>query len=66
MAALNFITYHACIQPSFFMYDAYAEIQAGKLREGVPDISWTTEYALLCRDLKNTYAELGTPGRPPS
>ena len=57
---LNFITYHACIQPAFFMYDAYAEIQAGKLREGVPDISWTTEYALLCRDLKNTYAELGT------
>ncbi|HEV2704242.1 MAG TPA: amidohydrolase family protein [Steroidobacteraceae bacterium] len=57
---LNFITYHACIQPSFFMYDALAEIQAGKLREGVPDISWTTEYALLCRDFKNTYAELGT------
>jgi uncharacterized protein len=57
---LNFITYHACIQPSFFMYDALAEIRGGKLREGVPDISWTTEYALLCRDLKNTYAELGT------
>ena len=57
---LNFITYHACIQPSFFMGDALAEIRAGKLREGVPDISWTTEYALLCRDLKNTYAELGT------
>jgi len=57
---LNFVTYHACIQPSFFMYDAYEQIKAGKLREGVPDISWTTEYALLCRDLKNTYAELGT------
>ncbi|HEY1284147.1 MAG TPA: amidohydrolase family protein, partial [Steroidobacteraceae bacterium] len=57
---LNFITYHACIQPSFFMYDALAEIRRGKLREGVPDISWTTEYALLVRDLKNTYAELGT------
>lgn len=57
---LNFITYHACIQPAFFMYDALAEIHAGALREGVPDISWTTEYALLCRDLKNTYAELGT------
>ena len=26
----------------------------------MPDISWTTEYALLVRDLKNTYAELGT------
>jgi predicted TIM-barrel fold metal-dependent hydrolase len=57
---LNFITYHACIQPAFFMYDAYAEIQGGKLREGVPDISWTTEYALLCREHPNTYAELGT------
>jgi predicted TIM-barrel fold metal-dependent hydrolase len=57
---LNFITYHACIQPSFFMYDALAEVRAGKLRESVPDISWTTEYAILCRDLKNTYAELGT------
>ncbi len=57
---LNFITYHACIQPSFFMYDAFAEVQGGKLREGVPDISWTTEYALLCREHKNTYAELGT------
>jgi predicted TIM-barrel fold metal-dependent hydrolase len=57
---LNFVTYHACIQPSFFMYDALAEIRGGKLREGVPDISWTTEYALLCRNLKNTYAELGT------
>ena len=57
---LNFITYHACIQPAFFMYDALTEVRRGKLREGVPDISWTTEYALLVRDLKNTYAELGT------
>ena len=57
---LNFITYHACIQSAFFMYDAYADVKGGKLREGVPDISWTTEYAVLCRDLKNTYAELGT------
>ena len=57
---LNFITYHACIQPSFFMYDALREARSGKLREGVPDISWTTEYAVLCRDLPNTYAEIGT------
>jgi predicted TIM-barrel fold metal-dependent hydrolase len=57
---LNFITYHACIQPAFFMYDSLAEVRAGKLREGVPDISWTTEYAVLCRDLPNTYAEIGT------
>jgi uncharacterized protein len=57
---LNFITYHACIQPAFFMYDAMAEVRGGKMREGVPDISWTTEYAVLCRDLPNTYAEIGT------
>ena len=57
---LNFITYHACIQPAFFMYDALQEVKSGKLREGVPDIKWTTEYALLVRSYKNTYAELGT------
>jgi predicted TIM-barrel fold metal-dependent hydrolase len=57
---LNFITYHACIQPAFFMYDAAQEVRAGKLREGVPDISWTTEYAIVVAPFKNTYAELGT------
>jgi uncharacterized protein len=57
---LNFITYHACIQPAFFMYDALQDVKSGKLREGVPDIKWTTEYALLVRPYRNTYAELGT------
>ena len=57
---LNFITYHACIQPAFLMYDALQDVKSGKLREGVPDIKWTTEYALLVRPYKNTYAELGT------
>jgi predicted TIM-barrel fold metal-dependent hydrolase len=57
---LNFLTYHACIQPAFFAYDSLAEVRSGKMREGVPDISWTTEYAVLCRDLPNTYAEIGT------
>ena len=57
---LNFITYHACIQPSFFMYDALQDVRSGRLREGVPDIKWTTEYALLVRPYMNTYAELGT------
>ena len=40
------------------MADSLEEIKAGKLRDGVPDIRWTTEYAqlvralleLLCRD----------------
>ena len=57
---LNFITYHSCIQPAFFMYDSLAQVNSGKLREGVPDITWTTEYAVLCRDLPNVYAEIGT------
>jgi len=57
---LNFITYHACIQPAFFMYDALQDVKSGKLREGVPDIKWTTEYALLVSPYKNTVAELGT------
>src|SRR5438876_864598 len=57
---LNFITYHACIQPNFFLADALAEVKAGKLRGGVPNISWTTEYAQLVQGLPNCYAEIGT------
>src|SRR5947207_1123639 len=57
---LNFITYHACIQPNFFMADALEEVRAGKLRGGVPNINWTTEYAQLVGDLPNCYAEIGT------
>ena len=30
------------------------------MREGVPDISWTTEYAELVPPFKNFYAEIGT------
>ncbi len=57
---LNFISYHACIQPSFLLADTLDEIRSGTLREGVPDIAWTTEYAQLVRDLPNCYAEIGT------
>src|SRR5262249_18034196 len=57
---LNFITYHACIQANFFLGDTLEEVKAGKLRGGVPNISWTTEYAQLVRDLPNCYAEIGT------
>jgi hypothetical protein len=57
---LNFISYHACIQPNFFMADALAEVQANKLRGGVPNVSWTTEYAQLVQGLSNCYAEIGT------
>jgi hypothetical protein len=58
--SLNFICYHACIQPAFFMYEALEEVQTGSLREEVPDISWTTEFATLVAPFPNTYAELGT------
>ncbi len=57
---LNFISYHACIQPNFFLADTLEAVQADKLRGGVPNISWTTEYAQLVKDLPNCYAEIGT------
>ena len=57
---LNFIIYHACIRPRFFMYESLEEVESGALRAGVPDISWTTEFAELATDLPNVYAELGT------
>jgi len=57
---LNFITYHSCIQPAFWDYQALQEINSGVLRGGVPDISWTTQYAQLVGPHPNCYAELGT------
>ena len=57
---LNFISYHVCIQPSFFLADSLDEVRAENLRGGVPNISWTTEYAQLVQDLPNCYGEIGT------
>jgi hypothetical protein len=57
---LNFITYHACIQSTGFHADSLATIRAEKLRDGVPDILWTTEYAQLVAPFKNCHAEIGT------
>lgn len=57
---LNFITYHACIQPAMFLHESLEQVRSGKLREGVPDIAWTTEYAVLAAPFKNIYAEIGT------
>ena len=56
----NFIIYHSCIKPSFWVLNALNELNAGVLREGVPDISWVTEMCVLARPHKNVYAELGT------
>ena len=57
---LNFVSYHACIQPNFFLADTLKDIQTGTLLGGVPNIRWTTEYAQLVKDLPNCYAEIGT------
>jgi len=62
---LNFIIYHSCIRNGFFDLDSLQTIhdsEAGRipLREGVPDISWTTQFAQLARPFRNVYAEIGT------
>ena len=69
---LNFIIYHSCIRPGFWVWNALnQDIQSGRLRnaanevgpdvaEGVPDILWTTEFAVLSAPFRNVYAELGT------
>jgi predicted TIM-barrel fold metal-dependent hydrolase len=56
----NFIIYHSGIKPSFWVLNALNEIRSGVTREGVPDISWTTEFAVLSAPFKNVYAEIGT------
>src|SRR2546422_864162 len=56
----NFIIYHSCIKPAFWVLNALNEVNSGVLREGVPDISWTTEMALLAAPFRNVYAEIGT------
>ena len=62
---LNFLTYHSCIQDSFFDDQALAEIrdsEAGTrpLLHGVPNIDWVTPYAQLTGHFKNSFAEIGT------
>ena len=57
---LNFIIYHSCIRPRFFYSDAMQAVGAGQLRNGVPDIAWTTAFAQLAAPFPNVYAEIGT------
>ena len=57
---LNFVIYHSCIRPGFFDYEAWQDVQSGRLRDGVPDIKDTTEFAQLVAPFPNVYAELGT------
>jgi predicted TIM-barrel fold metal-dependent hydrolase len=56
----NFIIYHSCFGPRFFDGEALQAIRSEKLRNGVPDLRWLTEFAQLCQPLKNVYAEIGT------
>ncbi len=56
----NFIIYHSCIRPGFWTLNALNDVNSGVLREGVPDILWTTEMAVLAAPYPNVYAEIGT------
>jgi hypothetical protein len=57
---LNFLIYHSCIRPGFWMANALADVKSGNLRNGVPDIIWTTQFLQESAGLKNVYSELGT------
>jgi hypothetical protein len=63
---LNFITYHSCVKDEVFDYPAFRTIRAAEageieaIREGVPDIAWTTLFAQSTAGFSNSYAELGT------
>jgi predicted TIM-barrel fold metal-dependent hydrolase len=63
---LNFITYHSCIQDTFFDYFAWQAIRAaeagapGSILHGVPKIDWVTQFATLTAPFKNSFAEIGT------
>ena len=56
----NFIIYHSCIRPGFWVLNALNDVKSGVTREGVPDILWTTEMAVLAAPYPNVYAEIGT------
>jgi len=56
----NFIIYHSAWAPAFYGYYSWKAIRDGLMREGVPEIHWTTRMAQQCAHLKNVYAELGT------
>ncbi len=60
---LNFLMYHSCIRPGFWVYNALTDVKSGRLRDGVPDILWTTQFYVTHSDprqFSNVYSELGT------
>jgi len=55
--------YHSCIRPGFWVYNALTDVKSGKLRDGVPDILWTTRFYVDHADTRlysNIISELGT------
>src|SRR6266545_3615366 len=57
---LNFIIYHACIRPAFWVLNALDDVNSGETLEGVPHILWTTDLAVLGAPFPNVHAEIGT------
>jgi predicted TIM-barrel fold metal-dependent hydrolase len=56
---LNFVIFHSCFRPLLFDYDAWQDVQSGRLRDGVPDIKDTAEFAQLAAPYPNVFAEIG-------
>lgn len=56
----NFIIYHAAWAPTFYGWYSLQDIKNGVMREGVPDVKWTTAMAQQNADAKNVYCEMGT------
>jgi len=57
---LNFVIYHSCFRPGFWALNALKDLRAGNMREGVPNVLWTTEFAQLTGPHRNVYGEIGT------
>ncbi|HEU4385227.1 MAG TPA: amidohydrolase family protein [Anaeromyxobacteraceae bacterium] len=57
---LNFLIYHSCIRPGFWVLNALNDIRSGRLLEGVPEILWSTKFFVDAAPYPNVYAELGT------
>ncbi len=56
----NFVIYHACIRPGFWVLNALNDVRSGNTLEGVPHILWTADLAVLGAPFPNVFAELGT------
>jgi len=57
---LNFLIYHSCFRPAFGAFPALADLKAGNMLNGVPNVLWTSEFAQLTAPHKNVYGEIGT------